>query len=163
MKNLLILAMLTIFIFACKMENSTENQVTNQNEKILKVSHRLNKGECLGYCDTKLVIDSTEIRYIKKGWNVDEEGVWENLPTFDSTYSITQEQWNIITNLINIDEIILLDSAYHDENEIGVSEGNFEFEITTNLRSKKIMYLNKKRIEAIDSISNYLMNLREEL
>ena len=158
-----IILIIALVFVGCKEDKPTENQLQNE-DKVIEVYHRLYKGGCLGYCDTKLIIDSTKIRYIQKGWDVTEEGEFKDLPTFDSTYSNTSEGWNTIVNLIDMDEVMKLDSAYmNHHNGEGVSEGYIELSIKTNNRFKKVKFLNKKELNPIDSLSNYLINLRESL
>jgi hypothetical protein len=157
-----LVASILMLLTACNEEQPTK---VESEEIVLSITHRFYKGECLSYCDTKLILDSNKVFYIQDGWNVDSKGVFTNLPRIDSVYSINKLQWERLTSHINMNEIIKLDSAYmyDDEGIAGVSEGFIELEIISTHFKKKIKFFNLKFLNPIDSLNKSLINLRKDL
>ncbi len=149
-------------MLSCKQEQPAK---TNSPDEILYINHRFYRGECLGYCDTKLFISPNQIEYTKDGWMVDSLNGFVNLPTINSTHEINIELWNSFTALINIDDIMKLDSAYmyDDEGTLGASEGFFEIELITTQNSKSIKFFSNKYLKELDSLNKVLTELRAVL
>ena len=148
-------------LFSC-----TEDSVTKHNdgEQILSIYHNLYKGECLGYCDTDLVIDSLTISFTQRGWNIDSSGNYYVLQQIDSNYYTNPLIWSRINEIINMDRVMTLDSTYYiDDDSSWVSEGYINLRIETNLRSKSIKFLVNKYLPPIDSLNKFLINLRDDL
>lgn len=152
-----------LFAFlGCKKEAPTESLII-QKEEVKEIYHRIYIGECLGYCDTELIIDSTTVRYIQNGWDVKEDGEYEYLPTLDSTYLITLEQWYKINSLIEIDDVMKLDSIYQIKEGQLVTEAYYEIKIITNQREHKIKFPTNTAIIELDSLNKFILNLKESL
>lgn len=161
MRNIILILAIITFV-GCKQEVPTESLIL-QNEEVLEISHRFYKGECSGYCDTKLIVNPYEINYIKNGWDSDSTGDFYYLETIDSIYSISSEKWNNIKRLTAMEEIVRLDSLYLIDSSSNVSEGHFEIKITTNQRTKYVKFLNKIEISELSELNHYLIMLRDSL
>lgn len=153
-KNIIFLLISLFYLFySCKEEQIS---FSNHDERILKLTHKIEFGECLGYCITILSIDSTQVHYIKKGWTVED-----SLPTIDTSYTINREQWLRIVNSISLDSFFALENKY-DESYF-IDDGIVNLEITTNLRRKKIEHYYHFSIPSLDSLYRILKYIRIEL
>ena len=142
-----------MLMISCGDEQPTK---VNENEKILQIKHSLYYGECLGYCDTDVQLDSMNAHYIQRGWTETEV-----LPTKDSSFSISFQQMNGIFSSFNIDNVFTLDTIYQPLDQLDV--GYFTIEITTSLRHKKIQFNRSKYLPPVDSLNKLLMELRKQL
>jgi hypothetical protein len=155
MKKLMFLIVISVmaFMISCSDEQPTK---INDVERVLQIKHRIYKGECLGYCDTELNIDSLNVVYTQRGWA--ESKI---LPQKDSSFSISLEQINRFYSSFNIDNVFALDTLYQPLDEI--DNGYITLEITTDLRHKKIQFNTQKYLQPVDSLNKLLMELRKNL
>src|SRR3989339_587027 len=158
--KLIIYIFISSFLFLFVSCNSKQTTEQNSEEKILTIKHNEYKGECIGYCDTDLIFDTTNVLYIKRGWDSNSK----QLPEIDTSFQISDSLWNNLISIINIDKIMSLDSLYRtDDSGSWVSEGTITFEIITTRKQKKITFVNRKYLQPLDSLNKKLIEFRREL
>ncbi len=148
-----LVASILMLMISCSEEQPTK---LGDYEHILQIKHSLYYGECLGYCDTEVKLDSVNAVYTQRGWTETEV-----LPQKDSSFSISIDQMNGIFSSFNIDSVFALDTIYQPLDEI--DNGYITLEITTSLRHKKIQFNKRKYLQPVDSLNKLLMKLRSEL
>lgn len=146
MKTICMFILSFMFFLSGCCEDSSLN--TYGDEKVLTIKHMIER-DAPGYSITELIIDTTTIRYVKKGHPY--------LPDFDSSFTISIAEWNKFTNSFNMDIVMTLDSSYPE----GTIEGYVNLEIITNKRSKKIHFNEAVKVAPIDSLNKLLYTFRE--
>ena len=99
MKNLLILAMLTIFIFAC---GDDADESPQDKEVILSISHIKILGECddPNYCKFELKIEKDSIYTLKRAYHESS-----NLPEVKKSYTNSDVKIDSLSNLIDFNNV----------------------------------------------------------
>jgi len=150
---MILISLSFVTLLSCGKEQTTQNKV---NEKILTIKYRIYFGECLGYCNNQLVLDTTNVIYIQNGW--DENG---DLPEKDTVFSINQKLWEKVANSFSLNDFFLLDSAYISG--FNRDDGLVTIEVQTNKRYKMIRHDYSRSMPVLDSLYSILNNLRKSL
>lgn len=148
---LIILLLITLlFCLSCDVNR------TEENENIIDIKQRIYFGECIGYCNTQIIIDSAMIEFIKKGWTGKEE-----LPEKDTIFKINSIDWLKIRTSVSFDKFLKLDSAYIEE--YYVDDGLVTIEIRTNKRYKIVRHDYSLHLPVLDSLYSIIRSIREDL
>jgi len=147
------LAILMLFAVSCKQEQAIE---TSGDERILSIKQSILL-DAPGYHNIELVVDSIHARYVKDSLN-------SLFPGLDTSITISQDEWSILTHSFNIDDVMGLDTSYIE----GLGSQIVTLEITTTHRFKRVRFeADRPNIEEyilpIDSLNQLLNTLVEGL
>lgn len=154
MKNLLILAMLTIFIFACKDEGAAGPV---QEEVIEEITMAFGGYEATREFDTISIKENQFIYRQGKGYSFDKNKNFEK--------ELDSIELNILIKSVNILEFKKLDSIIYLKNgEVpgGRDDGVIELEILLKSDAHKVICSMDSIPLVISNISNEIFNLYEK-
>jgi len=158
-----VLLIMTIFV-SCKKE--PQPLITNDPERILRITQNYYIDPYYGsYSDYKLILDTTQLTFQKRN-GIDSS--FSPLPDVDTTFDISNQQWDSLLLSFNMDSVMALDTFY---SPIGADAAWITLEILSTQRYKKISYsithfppIEKTYVlRPIDSLNKLLIRMRDGL
>jgi hypothetical protein len=137
-----------LLFFSCKKEE--QNNIT-------KISYGTSFGMCIGYCNTKIDIEQTQVTQVSSSWNS------EKYPDKSCQKSIPAEKWKELVQCADSAAFTRLDSIYGCPD---CADGGAEWlEITTPELKHKVTveYSGPNRPAVLESLIKKLRELKDTL
>lgn len=147
--SLYFITVILLFFFSCRSTKKDGSTIEEEGQAVTLIQYGTSFGECVGYCKTTLIINSSELVYSKSTWS-NEPPAKEGLLSFSSS------QWLALTDAIDFAELKNLDAT------IGCpdcGDGGTEWvEIKKGSETKRIIF---EYGENIPELADLLILLRQ--
>ncbi len=145
MKRLLFICLLVGIAISC-------DKKEDKAIEIKQISYGTSFGECVGYCNSELLLKLGNVTYTRSGWN-------DAVETITCTDTLTIESWNSFKNGLNVNDFFELSETIGCPDCADGGAEWIEIELIPGEKHKVTFeYMNEP-----DELADYLTGLRAQL